>query len=106
MRVTQARQNGSLSCKRALMVIVGVAAGSVAWAETDELQSVAPAQQVTEQDGSSQPPAAPKLAPHAGPTNVSAETPRGSGGGDDRRLFMLMMLGRVFPGGPFGRLGQ
>jgi hypothetical protein len=32
--------------------------------------------------------------------------PRGANGGDDRRLFMLMMMGRAVSGGPFGQLGQ
>jgi hypothetical protein len=107
MRATPATRHHSFSCRGALLVTAGVVLAGAAWAETDQPAGVVASLPVTMQEGSSQaPPAAAKSPQQPTATNVSAEVPRGASGGDDRRLLMLMMLGRVGSGGVFGRLGQ
>ena len=105
MRATPARWNWSLSCRRALMMLAGVVLAGAAWADADQPSDITANQLALVPEGSS--PSPPEnVAAHPTVTNVSAETPRGGNGGDDRRLFMLMMLGQVVSGGPLGRLGQ
>lgn len=107
MRAMRARRNWSLTCRRALMTIAGVALAGAAWADADQPSGIGASQLASVQDGSSPPPPAASAGPRPTVTDVSAETSRGGNGGDDRRLFMLMMLGQVASGGgPFGRLGQ
>ena len=105
MRATQARRNWPLFCRRALMTLVGVVLAGAAWADADRPSDVTTNQLAVVPEGSSPPPPE-NVAPRQTVTDVSAETPRGGNGGDDRRLFMLMMLGQVASGGPLGRLGQ
>ena len=105
MRATRARRNGSLSCRRALLAMAGILLAGAAWAGTGQPADTAANQLAAVPEGSSQPPAI-TPAPHATLSAVSADMPRGASGGDDRRLLMLMMLGKVSSGGAFGRLGQ
>lgn len=104
MRAMGATRTWSLSCRRALIAIAGVALAGAASADADRPSGLAPNQLASVQEGSNPPPA--NISPRPAVTDVSAELPRGGNGGDDHRLFMLMMMGRVMSGGPFGRLGQ
>jgi hypothetical protein len=86
--------------------MIAVALAGAAWAEADELPAGA-APQVAAIEGSSiAQPATAKLASLPVTASAVSATPRGGNGGDDRRLLMLMMLGRGSPGGTFGSLGQ
>ena len=97
----------AISCRRALPVIVGTLIAGAAWADNGVMPPIPLDRAGIAADGSNKPPppAPITVASRAAPTPI-AQMPQGASGGDDRRLFMLMMMGRAVSGGPFGQLGQ
>src|SRR6185437_8198982 len=88
-----------------LLALVSIVLAGTAWAGTDDATVTVStgSASATAQNGSSQPPSVRAQAqkPQQIAASASAETPHAANGGSDHRLFMLMMMSRVWSAGPF-----